>query len=329
MLELILDKPSLDNYLKEDIFPQIAPPPYQGVEISQLSSQKPVYIFKENSKKIKVVGKCFKHDSVTPEKAWQKAEREYRNLEHLQKLFGTNHDGCRIVRPLGKKKELSAMLVVEKAPGQLLDYYITNAIQTQQTATLFEKLSNLARLFVKLHRSSETNRPVSPDMPRLYLGQLLNTLAMGYLSPSDKNSIERYAGEWYRKPEVFDDREVTVHGDATPTNFLFHHREVTCIDLERMKQADRCWDLGFMAAELKHHFMWRTGDGWKAEPFIGHFLWEYAVNYGNGQLFYSVTRKLPLYMALGLLRIARNPWVSEAHRRNLLGEAMQCLRYKL
>jgi hypothetical protein len=94
---MMLDKASLDRFLKEEIFPQIAPPPYEKVEISQLSSQKPVYIFKENSKKIRVVGKCFRHDSVTPEKAWEKAEKEYRNLEHLRKLFGASNDGCRTI----------------------------------------------------------------------------------------------------------------------------------------------------------------------------------------------------------------------------------------
>ena len=108
---MILDKASLYRYLKEDIFPQMAPPPYEGVEILQLSSQKPVYIFTENSKKIEVVGKCFQHDSVSLEKAWKKAENEYRNLEQLRILFGSSNDGCKIVRPLGKKKELSAMLV--------------------------------------------------------------------------------------------------------------------------------------------------------------------------------------------------------------------------
>ena len=326
---MMLDKASLNRYLKEDIFPQIAPPPYAGVEISQLSSQKPVYIFKENSKKIRVVGKCFRHDSVSPAKAWEKAEKEYRNLEQLRKLFGASNDGCKIVLPLGKNRELSAMLVVEKAPGRLLDYYIAKATQERQSELLFAKLGDLARLFAKLHRCSETDKRVTPDLPRWYLGKLLHTLARGYLSPSDQSAIERHASEWSHKPEVFDDREVIVHGDATPTNFLFYHHEVTCIALERMKQADRCWDLGFMAAELKHHFMWRTGNGWNAEPFIGHFLWQYAVNYGNQQLFYGITRKLPLYMALGLLRIARNGWIGDEQRRKLLEEAKQCLKYKL
>ena len=104
---------------------------------------------------------------------------------------------------------------------------------------------------------------------------------------------------------------------------------MTAIDLERLKWADRCWDLGFMAAELKHHFMWRAGNGWASEPFIGHFLWQYAVDYGNSGIFNVITRKLPLYMSLGLLRIARNLYLDDTHRENLINEAKLCLKYGL
>lgn len=44
------------------------------------------------------------------------------------------------------------------------------------------------------------------------------------------------------------------------------------IDLERMQEADRAYDLGAMAAELRHHFAWRNGRAHDAGPFIGHFL---------------------------------------------------------
>jgi len=101
------------------------------------------------------------------------------------------------------------------------------------------------------------------------------------------------------------------------------------VDLEDMKWADRCWDLGFITAELKHHFMWRMSDGWAAEPFIGHFLQEYAAHCSDTDMFHIVTCKIPLYMAMGLLRIARNAWLDEWYRRNLIAEAQQCLKYGL
>jgi len=96
-----------------------------------------------------------------------------------------------------------------------------------------------------------------------------------------------------------------------------------------MKWADRCWDLGFIAAELNHHFMWHTGSGQTVEPFIGHFLSKYAAYYWDTSFFHVITRKIPLYMALGLLRIARNLYLDKNYRALMVLEAKQCLKYGL
>jgi hypothetical protein len=318
------------EYLKEEIFPQIAPSPYGEVEVIRLALEKPVYLFFERTRNIMVVGKYFTGESLPSEEAWLSAEKEYLNLKLLRERFGMGGDGDKVVAPLGENKDLSALLVIEMVPGQTLDYYIAKAIYEQQSAVLFEKLGYLARFFVKLHQSSETDRSVSPDLPQWYLDKLLNSLSKNCPGSWGRNTIDKYAARWWNKSEIFvSDREVIVHGDATPTNFLFDNGSVTGIDLEKMKWADRCWDLGFIAAELKHHFMWRTGDGWAAEPFIGHFLWEYVVNYGNTQFFPAITGKIPLYMALGLLRIARNRWLDEPYRKHLILEAKRCLKYGL
>jgi hypothetical protein len=276
-----------------------------------------------------VVGKLFKSSFIPLEEAWRWAEKEYSNLKRLRERFGMNKGAYRVVAPLGKNKDLSALLVTEMVPGKILDYYVAKAIYEQQIKRLFDKLSYLARFFVKLHRNGETDRQVSPDLPRWYLGKLLHSLSKGALTPSKRENIKKYAANWWEENDIFADREVIVHGDATPTNFFFQHHEVIGIDLDKMKWADRCWDLGFIAAELKHHFMWRMGNGWAAEPFIGHFLWEYAVNYGDPQFFYVITRKVPLYMSLGLLRIARNTWLDVPYRKNLIMEAKRCLEYGL
>jgi hypothetical protein len=323
------DKAILFTYLKEEIFPQLAPPPYGRIEIKPLSHQKPVYLFRERTKKIKVVGKFFKSDFVPLDKAWQWAKKGYFNLKYVREQFGMNNGAYQVVAPLGGKKDLSALLVTEMAPGKMLDHYVNNAIYEHQSQRLFDKLTYLAQFFVKLHRSSETEKQVSPELAQRYLGKLLHSLSKGPLTSSQRHGIETYAARWWDKNDVFADREVTVHGDATPTNFFFQHHAVIAIDLDKMKRADRCWDLGFIAAELKHHFMWRTGDALAAEPFIGHFLWVYAVTYGDEQFFYMITRKLPLYMSLGLLRIARNIWLDEPYRRNLITEAGKCLKYGL
>jgi hypothetical protein len=102
---------------------------------------------------------------------------------------------------------------------------------------------------------------------------------------------------------------------------------VIAIDLERMKRADRVFDLGRIAGELQHIFLQATGNKHAAEPFIGHFLWEYACHFPDRErAFRSITGRVPFQMALTLLRIARNSWVNFAHRRQLVEEAKIILR---
>ena len=245
-------------------------------------------------------------------------------------MLGKKADGDNVVTPLGENRDLSALLVVERAPGLTLDFFLAKAIFEQQSDQLLQTLNHLARFLVKLHETCKTDKSLSPELPQCYLSSLLNSLGEGLLDPLLRNAIEKYALQWWNAETVFgSDRETIVHGDATTTNFLFDNGNVTAIDLQDMKWADRCWDLGFIAAELKHHFMWRTGSGQAAEPFIGHFLWEYTVDYGDTNFFHVITRKIPLYMALGLLRIARNLYLDESYRKLLILEAKRCLKYGL
>jgi thiamine kinase-like enzyme len=320
---------ALEKYLKSEILPQVASPPFGCIDAFKISHQRPVYLYQDEPSQAKIVGKYFQYNSNDREEAWHKAEKEYFNLILLRDQIGLKGDHYNIVAPLGRNKVLSALLILEKAPGQTLDYFIARAIYENQTQELFYRLSDIARFFVRLHSKSDSGRSVSPKLPQWYLDKMLKALN-GKLSGMSNQSgeIVNLAFDWWNRGGMFQDHEVIVHGDATPTNFMFHQGKVTGIDLEKMKWADRCWDLGFLAAELKHHFMWRADDDRKAEPFIGHFLWEYATAYGDNAIFYRITRRLPFYMALGLLRIARNDWLSEKYRYKLIGEAKQCLKYK-
>ena len=82
---------------------------------------------------------------------------------------------------------------------------------------------------------------------------------------------------WRAKTCMWNDRQTVVHNDVTPANILFGDGPwVIAIDLERMKLADRVLDLGRVVGELQYYFLRHAGDRWLAEPFIGHFLWEYA-----------------------------------------------------
>jgi len=98
-------------------------------------------------------------------------------------------------------------------------------------------------------------------------------------------------------------------------------------DLERVQWADRVYDAGRIAAELQHFFLLETGNKYLAEPFIGHFLWEYSCHFpDHEQTFRSITGRAPFYMGITLLRIARNSWLTGDYKRKLVQEAKECLR---
>ena len=70
-----------------------------------------------------------------------------------------------------------------------------------------------------------------------------------------------------------------------------------------------------------------TGSRHRAEPFIGHFLWEYSCHFPDREVtFASITSRVPYYMGLNLLRIARNDYVDDHYRRRLIRQAKRHLR---
>ena len=127
----------LENYLKIEIFPKVAAPPYGTIEAIRLSHQKPVYIYREGLTHAKIVGKYYKHGFISLDQAWQKAEREYFNLTLLRSHVRMTGDHYNVVAPLGRNKVLSALLVTENAPGETLDHYIAKAIYDDETRAYF------------------------------------------------------------------------------------------------------------------------------------------------------------------------------------------------
>jgi aminoglycoside phosphotransferase (APT) family kinase protein len=132
--------------------------------------------------------------------------------------------------------------------------------------------------------------------------------------------------QWADSGVLRDAPQVLIHGDATPTQFLFPEDEgLVVIDFERLHQADPAADVGRVAGELKHLMTQGNGDCLSSESHIAHFYREYHRRSRHCGDFVALTQRARFHMACSELRIARNAWESLEHRRWLVEEAMRCL----
>jgi aminoglycoside phosphotransferase (APT) family kinase protein len=220
-------------------------------------------------------------------------------------------------------------LVVEYHKGRTLSEIIYGALYHGDRDRLFRKLTALAYFLSALHNRTALGVPVDFNEDCAYLDRLIaRLLTINAMGRNDAAEFFWLRDQWRNQQHMWEDQQVLVHGDATPGNFLFGKGlNVIAIDLERAKRADRVFDTGRIAGELKHFFFQATGDRYAAEPFIGHFLWEYACHFPDRlRAFHSITRRVPFHMGLTLLRIARNAWIGPEYRWQLITEARDILR---
>jgi aminoglycoside phosphotransferase (APT) family kinase protein len=317
-------------YLQNQILPVLgyldANPEFR---VFRLGDQDSICLYEERHSGLRVVGKFFARPYQPGTVSSQRQmDREYDNLLLLAGygLVGYPHN---VVRPLGRNAWLSSVLIEEHVADPRLSVFFDGASRKGQCNTLFTKLTALAYFLATLHNRTANGVGVDFSADCRYLdrlvGQLMQRHAIGI---EEAHELYWLRDRWAEQPRMWQDQQVLVHGDATPANFLLGDGlQVTAIDLERMKHADRVFDLGRIAGELQHAFLQAGADKYAAEPFIGHFLWEYACHFPDRQsAFRSICGRVPFQMALTLLRIARNDWVSREHRRRLIDEARTTLR---
>jgi hypothetical protein len=318
----------LHPYLVRDVLPQI------GIRHSaadfRVFSMKDskVYLYEERHSCAQVVGKFFDGGGHNSAAAIQRMRQEFDNLQLLRGygLAGYPHH---VVRPLGTNECLNSVLVEEYTTGVPLSSFVNDAIHHGQSQPLFDKLTALAYFLATLHNRTANGQGADFNQDCGYLDRLVRKLqSKQVIEASEADEFYWLRDRWREKPRMWEDNQVLVHGDATPSNLLFGPGlSVIAIDLERMKRADRVFDLGRITGELQHYFLQATGNKQAAEPFIGHFLWEYACHFPDrDRAFRSITGRLPFQMALTLLRIARNSWVGAHQRRRLVDEAKMILR---
>ena len=320
----------LRHFLKDQILPQLgcwdANAEFRAF---RLGGQHSICLYEEQHSGLRVVGKFFAPPYQPGTASTQRQmDREFENLLLLSGygLAGYPHN---VVRPLGRNADLSSVLVEEHVTDPRLGVFFDAASRQGEREPLFAKLTALAYFLANLHNRTANGLGVDFGADCRYLDRLVGQLVQRHAMGGDEaQEIYWLRDRWAAQPRMWQDQQVIVHGDATPSNFLMGDGlQVTAIDLERMKRADRVFDVGRIAGELQHAFLQATGDRYAAEPFIGHFLWEYACHFPDRQsAFNSICGRVPFQMALTLLRIARNDWVSREHRQRLIEEARTTLR---
>ncbi|MEW6388654.1 MAG: phosphotransferase [Thermodesulfobacteriota bacterium] len=316
----------LTQTLRRILGPTQVPGPRRGeVLLERLPASHRVFCFTFPGDTARVVGKFF--SAYPPATAKDRdLSREYHNYLEAP-AWGLNGPEGPIPRLLGHCPEMRLGLLLEAIPGPDLDSLLARASGPEGPDSLYPYLEKLARLLAFFHRRPLAAGPVTPSPALAYLAKLVRQLAgQGLLASGDEPRLEKEGGAWERLLENLPDRQVLIHGDATPTNFLFPDGRAVALDLERLRVGDRLWDLSWVAGELKHAWGWRAGDFLGAEGPIRHFFQAYLETLGADA---ALTRRLlglnPFYMALAELRIARNAYLSWDYRRTLLEEALRCL----
>lgn len=229
---------------------------------------------------------------------------EYRNLKKAASVIN-------VAKPLAINKKFNCVLVTEHIPGKSLGWYI------RHEEKLYERLSAVAHMLRQLHENTKSSYNKENEFRNYHdvLGHLK-------LDHNTREAFNRLLGEWWYSSLLNREYGCMVHRDVNPSNYIFCKGKPYALDFESSWfEANPVRDLGILAAELKNEFELHMGGGEKAEPYIGNFLWEYS---SDEKDFYYITRALPFFMSIGLLRSAR---LHQGDYRNyLIREARECLK---
>jgi aminoglycoside phosphotransferase (APT) family kinase protein len=231
-------------------------------------------------------------------------EKEFYTLKKIERIID-------IPRPLAMHKDFHCALLTEYVPGRYLYKFMKG------DEGLYDRLTSIAQVQRRLH--DQTKSDYRRDRVFAKFHRVLDQLQ---LDPVTRMKYNRLLGNWWHSPLLDLPFGCMVHGDANPMNYLFDYGRVYVLDFESSREhAHFGLDLGFVAAELKFFFTIHRGNGRMAEPYIGHFLWQYS---HNEQEFHAITRALPFFMSLGLLRMARLGQRAD-QRSYIFREAKACL----
>ncbi len=294
------------------------------IYVSRISKEKPVYKITAKNADTVLILKFFNSPFVP--------EKEFKSLEFLYYELKFNSGNYRVPKPYFYGDSNDCYYIAEDfVDGKDLDHYLDRGILNpfKYYGKLLGKLSQVANWLSKLHTLTYSDISSSKDQQFNYMNKLILSLKNwdGFRLFEDR--IVELVDKWKFKICGSDFLfSCIVHGDATPTNFIIKGDVVYAIDLERMKRQHPLWDVGFICSEIKHYYMWKGKNSYDAEPVVSHFFRVYSDSFGRVD-FKLLSDYLPFFMAMGYLRISRNPWLHDDHRMRLLEEAINCLKYGL
>jgi hypothetical protein len=231
-------------------------------------------------------------------------EHEFNALKKIEQIID-------IPRPLAIHRDFHCALLSDYIHGSSLYKYM------KRNDNLYDRLTAIALAQRRLHDQTRSDYRKDRVFSRFH-----GVLDQLRLDPANRNKYNRLLGEWWYSSLLDRPFGSRVHGDANPMNYLFNYGKVYMLDFESSMEHDNfVHDLGIVSAELKYYFAFHRGDARMAEPYIGHFLWQYSRNEPE---FYAITRILPFFMSLGLLRIARLGLGAD-QRAYIFREAKACL----
>ena len=232
-------------------------------------------------------------------------EREFRNLERVKNVIS-------VPRPLASSRKFNCVLVTEFVHGDPLYAFM------KSEHGLYDRLTAVAHLLRKLHDSTRSSYHKYDEFNKFH-----HTLDQLGLNQQHRKEFDYLLGTWWHSTQLDRSDGCMIHHDANPVNYLFDRQEVYALDFESARlHSHPVHDLGIISAELKHFFAFHKGDASRAEPYIGHFLWQYSQDSTD---FNNITRALPFFMSLGLLRIQRLN-IDPDHGAFIFREAMACLQ---
>lgn len=254
--------------------------------------------FSEPTTLSKLSGRLHKYN---PYKSMMK---EYSNLKRAGSVID-------VAKPLAVNRDMNCVLVTEFIQGKPLSWYVKHEDK------LHKRLASVAHMLRQLHENTKSSYNKENEFRNFH--EVLDSLKLDH---NTRESFNRLLGKWWYSTVLDRDCGCMVHRDVHPANYIFNNNKPYAIDFESSWfNAHPVRDLGILTSELKNSFEWRHKGDDGAEIYIENFLREYS---SDDQDFVYITKALPFFISVGLLRSARIHQGS--HRNYLIKEARECLK---